>query len=213
MLIFQERRPEARRAGPQRALLLHRLGGRMARGLRPLRRVAAGAPDAPREGQRPARLQRRRVPLGHLLPAAPDRFAPHNLYTTARSCASFGEAIGAKDGPQEAAWRFGPDAPLAERPTGGRIAVSYPYNKITYGYDRKIEHLLRVRSAARSKQIDARDGERVAPKNVVIMLMSFGPLNDGTQQAPARGGRRRQGHGLDRDERPHDQGHVAQEDA
>ena len=27
--------------------------------------------------------------------------------------------------------------------------------------------------------MDARDGKRVAPKNVVMMLMHFGPLNDG----------------------------------
>ena len=30
-----------------------------------------------------------------------------------------------------------------------------------------------------AKQIDAADGKRVAPKNVVVMRMNFGPLNDG----------------------------------
>ena len=46
MMIFQDQVPVGRRARPQRALLLHRLGGRVAGGLRPRRRVAAGAPDA-----------------------------------------------------------------------------------------------------------------------------------------------------------------------
>jgi hypothetical protein len=29
------------------------------------------------------------------------------------------------------------------------------------------------------KQADAANGERIAPKNVVVMVMHFGPLNDG----------------------------------
>ena len=32
------------------------------------------------------------------------------------------------------------------------------------------------------QQIDAATGGRVGPKNVVIMLMRFGPLNDGSRK-------------------------------
>jgi hypothetical protein len=32
------------------------------------------------------------------------------------------------------------------------------------------------------RQIDPADGKQVAPKNVVVMMMSFGPLNDGSNK-------------------------------
>ncbi len=61
------------RAGAQCPLLLHRLGRRVERGLWARRRLAPGAPDAARQGQRRAGLQRRRVPLGRHLLLADDR--------------------------------------------------------------------------------------------------------------------------------------------
>ena len=97
--------------------------------------------------------------------------------------------------------------PPARRPDRGLVPVQ--------------PDLVQLRLAARTrylravtgekKQRDAADGGRVHPKNVVIMLMRFGPLNDGGEQAPPRGRRRRLGHGLDRDERDDDQGHLAEE--
>ena len=59
--------PGRGRPGPERPLLLHRVGGRVAGGLCPLGRLSAGPPDAPLAGQRTARLQRRRVPLGEVV--------------------------------------------------------------------------------------------------------------------------------------------------
>jgi len=107
------------------------------------------------------------------------RYAPHNLYTTGKELRRLANRVGADDGPMKAAWQFGPDAPLSQRPVGGRIQVSYPANKIKYTYDRKSNSY--YRSVSREdKQIDAATEKRVHPKNVVIMLMRFGPLNDGS---------------------------------
>jgi hypothetical protein len=47
----------------------------------------------------------------------------------------------------------------------------YRYDRATNTYPRGV--------TGQPEQVDAATGERVAPKNVVIMLMSFGPLNDG----------------------------------
>ena len=73
---------------------------------------------------------------------------------------------------------FAPDAPLAQRPKGGTIQVAYPANTIKYSYDRKTNTYLRG-VTREAKQIDAATGKRVAPKNVIVMIMQFGPLNDG----------------------------------
>ncbi len=75
-------------------------------------------------------------------------------------------------------WVFKKDAPLAPRPTGGKIQVRYQVNQINYAYDRKTNTYLRSVSRG-DRQIDAATGKRVAPKNVVVMFMQFGPLNDG----------------------------------
>ena len=107
-----------------------------------------------------------------------ERFAPHNMYTDGKHLRRLAARVGAKDGPVKAHWKFAQDAPLEARPQGGTIVVTYPQNKITYKYDRKTNTYLR--SVTReAKQIDKADGKRVAPKNVVIMNMVFGPLNDG----------------------------------
>ena len=113
----------------------------------------------------------------------PTRFSPHNLYTTSAKLRNLGKKIGAKDKAYKTVWQFAPDAPLEARPYGGTITVKYPYNTITYKYDRKTNTYLRSVTGEK-KQIDAANGTRVAPKNVVIMRMRFGPLNDGHAGAP-----------------------------
>ena len=107
-----------------------------------------------------------------------ERFAPHNLYTDGAQLRKLAIRMNATDGPMKAAWRFAPDAPLGERPIGGTIKVSYPENVIKYAYDRTSNSYLRS-VTGEAMQVDAATAERVAPKNVVVMLMSFGPLNDG----------------------------------
>jgi hypothetical protein len=111
------------------------------------------------------------------------RQAPHNLYSTGTKLRNLGKNLGAKDQAYKAAWRFAPDAQLDERPYGGTITVKYPYNAITYTYDRTTNTYLRAVTGEK-KQTDAADGTRIAPKNVVVMRMKFGPLNDGHPGAP-----------------------------
>ena len=96
------------------------------------------------------------------------------------------------------------------RPRGGRITGRLPVQRRSrYDYDRTTNTYLALGHRRERSRSTRATGERVAPKNVVIMLMQFGPLNDGSQQAPPRGRRHRHGHGLDRDERHDDQGHLA----
>jgi hypothetical protein len=109
------------------------------------------------------------------------RFPPHNLYTDGDHLRKIAKSVKAKDGPMEPAWTFGPDLAEMARPRGGRIQVAYPYNQITYRYDWKSNSYLRGVTGA-AKQTDGATGARVAPKNVVIMLMKFGPLNDGSHK-------------------------------
>ena len=116
-----------------------------------------------------------------------DRFAPHNVYTTASTCAS--SPSGRRQGrPDQAGVDVRPRR--AARRCGRRAArsscrTSQPHR---YNYDRVTNTYLRS-VTGEAKQIDRGTGKRVAPKNVVIMLMRFGPLNDGSPQAPPRGPR------------------------
>jgi hypothetical protein len=103
------------------------------------------------------------------------------VYTTGKELRQMAKRIGAVDGPMKSAWTFAPDAPMEERPKGGRITVAYSWNKIDYRYDRATNTYIRSVTGA-NPQIDHADGEPVAPKNVVVMLMSFGPLNDGSNK-------------------------------
>jgi hypothetical protein len=107
------------------------------------------------------------------------RPAPHNLYTRADLLTGMSRAVGAKDGPLDPVWRFAGDASTAARPDGGRIVVEYPYETVTYRYDASRNAYLRYIDGSMKAQVDAADGQVVAPKNVVILRMRFGPLNDG----------------------------------
>jgi hypothetical protein len=106
-----------------------------------------------------------------------NRLAPHNLYTTGAQLRRLAKTVGAADGSIQPAWQFAADAPLGQRPKGGSITTAYPDNAIRYTYDRTTNAY--IRSVTGEKvQHDASTGKVVAPKNVVIMLMHFGPLND-----------------------------------
>jgi len=109
------------------------------------------------------------------------RASPHNVYSDAKSLRVMATRVGAENGPLEAAWRFAPDASMDARPSGGIIRVVYPYNSIEYRYDRTTNTYPRGVSG-QAQQIDPADGQRVAPSNVVVMLMSFAPLNDGSSK-------------------------------
>src|SRR4029079_3233322 len=102
------------------------------------------------------------------------RSAPHNVYTSGDLLRKLEQRLGAKDGTLKWPWRFAADAPLEARPYGGTITAMYPANKVVYRYDRKTNTYFR--SVTREgKQFDANDGERVAPKNVIVMVVACAP--------------------------------------
>jgi hypothetical protein len=110
------------------------------------------------------------------------RFSPHNLYTTGKALRGIAKSVGAKDGPLEWPWRFARDAVLGYRPVGGRIDVQYgDVNHIRYTYDR-LTNTYRRAVTGEKRQIDAANQKAIAPKNVIVMVMHFGPLNDGHPQ-------------------------------
>jgi hypothetical protein len=110
---------------------------------------------------------------------APDRFSPHNVYTDGQHLRRLAKRVGARDGPMEPAWTFGPETAPELRPDGGLIRVNFPDVTITYRYDAKTNSYVRYVGLSRKPQIDRADGEVVAPTNVVILRMQFGALNDG----------------------------------
>ena len=120
---------------------------------------------------------------GRFLWRVRDRSSPHNVYTDGRNLRAMARAVGARNPSKvpEPIWRFAPDAAYVERPEGGTIQFSYPQNRITYRYDRASNTYLRS-VTGEAKQADVATGERVAPKNVVVMYVRFAPLRDGTNK-------------------------------
>jgi Protein of unknown function (DUF3048) N-terminal domain/Protein of unknown function (DUF3048) C-terminal domain len=107
-----------------------------------------------------------------------NRFPPHNLYTDGRHLRGIARSVGAKDQQVDAPWSFAPDLARSLRPRGGRIDMGYLANHIRYDYDWRTNTYLRSVTGEKG-QVDAATGTRVAPKNVVVMLMKFGPLGSG----------------------------------
>jgi len=107
-----------------------------------------------------------------------NRFAPHNLYTESSSLRRIAKQLGAKDQAYKPVWTFAPDAPLEQRPQGGTIRVKYLANTITYRYDRAT-NTYRRSVTGEAKEKDAGTGKLIAPKNVIVMRVRFGALNDG----------------------------------
>ena len=111
-----------------------------------------------------------------------ERFAPHNVYTDVKHMQLLVKKVGAAfTMTYKPFWQFAPDAPLEQRPVGGAIVVPYPANLITYKYDRATNTYVRTVSVE-GPQVDAGTKVRIAPKNVVVLAMSFAPLNDGSKK-------------------------------
>jgi hypothetical protein len=107
------------------------------------------------------------------------RSAPHNVYTDGEHLRALAARLGVEDGALKPVWTFAPDADPSLRPTGGSIKVVYPYETITYRYDNLTNRYVRYIDTSKTPQVDANDNSIVAPANVVILRMHFGPLNDG----------------------------------
>src|SRR6476661_7507147 len=143
MLIFQENIPAA--VGPVRSSRLYYIA--WASEWRALYAHAGGSPQAlamlRAKGSGQYVYNADEFRWGGYFHRITQRFAPHNLYTDGQTLRRLAKAAGAKDGALKAAWLFAPGAPLEARPQGGRIQVSYPWNQITYSYDRASNTYLR----------------------------------------------------------------------
>jgi Protein of unknown function (DUF3048) N-terminal domain/Protein of unknown function (DUF3048) C-terminal domain len=178
MMVFQENIPTD--VGPVRSSRYYYIA--WAAELRALYAHAGGSPQAlatlRAKGQGQLVYNADEFRWGGSFRRVTTRFPPHNLYTTGKQLRALVAATGASDGRIRWPWRFAPDAPLGQRPIGGRIQVSYLANTIRYDYDR-LSNTYRRSVTGDKKQIDAATKARVAPKNVIVMQMHFGPLNDG----------------------------------
>jgi hypothetical protein len=105
-----------------------------------------------------------------------DRAPPHNVYSDAEHLRALAKRLGAGDGPVKSPWSFGADLPKGLRPVGATIKATYPYETIEYRYDATTNRYLRYIDGAKEPQVDVADGKVVAPANVVVLRMFFGPL-------------------------------------
>jgi len=119
---------------------------------------------------------------GRYLWRTTDRVPPHNVYTDGKHLRALAKKLKARDGEIKPAWLFAPDAPVDQRPSGGSIKVVYPYETIAYKYDAETNTYRRYINGSKKPQRDRAGGDVVAPKNVVILRMAFGALNDGHPQ-------------------------------
>jgi hypothetical protein len=106
--------------------------------------------------------------------------APHNVFSDDKNLRKLAKAVGAKAvAGQKPHWTFAADAPLEQRPQGGKLLVPYLANRISYSYDRRTNTYLRSVSVE-GKQFDAgtKPRTRIAPKNVVIVVVRFVSLGD-----------------------------------
>jgi hypothetical protein len=177
MMIFGENRPEA--VGPVRSARYYYIA--WAAEWEAVYAHAGGSPQALttlwQNGSGQLVYNADQFAWGPFFQRVTTRFSPHNLYTDGRQLDALVTRLGVKPAAVKPIWQFAADAPLGERPVGGRIVVSYPSNTIQYDYDRLTNSYPRTVSVE-GPETDAATNRRVAPKNVVVMLMAFGPLND-----------------------------------
>ncbi|MEX1171047.1 MAG: DUF3048 domain-containing protein [Chloroflexota bacterium] len=105
------------------------------------------------------------------------RPGPHNIYTDGKLMRKLAKALKAKDELLEPVWSFAPEVPLAARPYGGSIKVVYAANTVVYRYARSTNTYRRSVSQE-GKQFDAADGERIQPRNVIVMFVRFADTGD-----------------------------------
>ena len=110
-----------------------------------------------------------------------DRFAPHNVYTSGKELWQLARRVGARNKAMKPAWRFAPDRHILLRPEGGVITTAYAWNTITSRYDRETNSYRRYVTGEK-RQKDRGRNQFVAPKNVIVMVMSFGRLADGSNK-------------------------------
>jgi len=99
---------------------------------------------------------------------------PYNGFTTYENLWRALQEKGYRTESNFAGYVFKDDVDVAERPTGGRLTVAWPGAfRVSYEYNQETNRYERY--WARERQIDAEDGEVVAPSSVVIMRATNGP--------------------------------------
>jgi hypothetical protein len=181
MAIFQDQWPKA--VGPVRSSRLYYIA--WASEWKPLYAHAGGSPQAlatlRAKGNGQYVYNAEAFRFSNVFQRISSRFAPHNLYTTGSRLRRLSDRLGAKDKKYKTIWKFAPDAPETARPYGGTIRIAYPYNVVSYRYDHK-SNTYRRSVTGEGRQYDASNDERIAPKNVVVMVVDFRPLNDGSHK-------------------------------
>ena len=109
-----------------------------------------------------------------------DRRSPHNVYTDGEHLRALAARVGAVDGPLASAWTFGAPLDGDARPVGAEIRVVYPTETVSYRHQAASNAWLRFIDDAPEPQLDAADGLAVAPTNVIVLRVRFGPLDDGS---------------------------------
>ncbi len=103
------------------------------------------------------------------------RFAPHNVYTSTAKMDLLETRLKATAPQTASPYTFKDDALPSQRPVSGSIVVPYLANRISYTYDPATNHYRRAVTGAKV-QVDAGTNQPVAPANVVVLMMSVGPL-------------------------------------
>jgi Protein of unknown function (DUF3048) N-terminal domain/Protein of unknown function (DUF3048) C-terminal domain len=103
------------------------------------------------------------------------RVAPHNVYTDGAHLEALAKRISVPNDALNTDWTFVANQ-SPTRPTGNTITVIYPYESITFRYDPTRDAYLRYLNGSKQAQRDAADGQVVAPTNVIVIRMHFGPL-------------------------------------
>ena len=109
------------------------------------------------------------------MPRIATRVAPHNVYSSTTQLRKLASRLDAKGGIADAPWTFGDETPEALRPYGGTLTVSYPYNLVGYRYDRTTNRYPRTVSGG-TPDVDAANGKRIAPANVIVQYVEVGAL-------------------------------------
>jgi len=101
------------------------------------------------------------------------RPAPHNVYTDTATLRQMADSLGypATIDAGVQSRPFIDEVPVGERPAAGSITVPYRAATISYTYDAATNSY--QRSVGGTGQIDQANGQRVAPKNVVILFQDF----------------------------------------
>lgn len=114
------------------------------------------------------------------------RWAPHNLYTSSAALSGLAKDLGYAPASARPAFTFAPPVGPPAHGEKFRLAFSYGSTEVTYGFDPttrtypRAENGLPTTDAPEGTPSGVAAGKQVAPMNVVVISMPFGPAADGT---------------------------------